>query len=293
MAKLPSRIFKYVGPERIDVIKCLKIRFTQPSCCNDPFEAQTCIDGLEDETLLRDQMERTDRQHYRTYVLRYGAKASSFETFKKRFGLDYDAAVKAVRADSSGTRQRAAEATRTFWDSLGLLSLTATENNLLMWAHYTDGHKGMVLEFNPEHPFLNPPDCEHPNPSEKEQDIQFGEMTPVGYSSIRPRRRLGESFRIIDFFTKSPDWNYEQEWRVIRPLAESDFQKPTPEGTVHLFAVPPECIKRVVMGCCMEPKTRTELLNAIAANPNLRHIQIEKAKLDLDVFRLNYVSRDV
>ncbi|HLH55678.1 MAG TPA: DUF2971 domain-containing protein [Verrucomicrobiae bacterium] len=289
--KIPPKIFKYVGPERIDIIKHLTVRFTQPSCCNDPFEAQTCIEGLEDESLLREQMERIDREKYRTHVLRNGPiLAGTFEEFRKLIGSDYDAAIKAVKADLSGSRQRAAAATRTFWDTLGLLSLTETENNILMWAHYTDGHKGMLLEFDPAHSFLKPPDCDHPNPDERQNDIQFGAMAPVTYSTKRPRRRLGEQFRIADFFTKSPQWGYEHEWRVIQLLERSHTQKQTPGGMVHLFTIPPECVRRVVIGCCMGAQNRAELLKAIRSNAQLKHVQIQETQLDLDVFQLNYVS---
>lgn len=293
MAGVPDAIFKYVGPERIDIIKNFKIRFTQPSCCNDPFEAQLCIDPLEDEAVIKKHVAKLILVDYRQYVLHestLGKQPASLEKFRQRIEIHYESRMRHLRVNRRLARERAAERVRKFWDDLGLLSLTATENNLLMWAHYTDGHKGMVIEFDAKHPFLKLTDSSHPNPSERERDIQFGALTPVVYSSDRPRHHLGEIPQPVDFFTKSPEWSYEREWRVVRLLAESDSQKPTPQGTVHLFAVPPECIKRVVMGCCMEQKTRTELLNAFAVNPTLRHVQIEEAKLDLDTFRLNYVS---
>ena len=52
MAELPERILKYVSPDRTDILKTLQIRFTQPSCFNDPFEAQLAIGGLDDEALV-------------------------------------------------------------------------------------------------------------------------------------------------------------------------------------------------------------------------------------------------
>ena len=46
-------LFKYLRPERIDVIEKLEIRFTQPGALNDPFELRPRIESLvsEAETL--------------------------------------------------------------------------------------------------------------------------------------------------------------------------------------------------------------------------------------------------
>src|ERR1043166_8666164 len=38
-------VFKYCPPERIDILKNLKIRLTQPVCFNDPFEAFALVKG--------------------------------------------------------------------------------------------------------------------------------------------------------------------------------------------------------------------------------------------------------
>jgi len=39
-------LFKYIRPERLDVIDNLEIRFTQPNALNDPFELHPPIDSI-------------------------------------------------------------------------------------------------------------------------------------------------------------------------------------------------------------------------------------------------------
>ena len=39
-------LYKYLSPERIDVLEKLKIRFTQPGDFNDPYEGKPAISGL-------------------------------------------------------------------------------------------------------------------------------------------------------------------------------------------------------------------------------------------------------
>ena len=120
MADLPKAIFKYVSPERTDILEKLRIRFTQPSRTNDPFEAELCLD-LEDEALIAKKAEDKFGE---------AAAAQVMQEFRK---------------DRQRFRERAAEEVRKIkiWDDMGILSLSATENDLLMWAHYANSHTGL------------------------------------------------------------------------------------------------------------------------------------------------------
>ena len=166
MADLPKAIFKYVSADRIDILKDLKIRFTQPSCFNDPFEALLCID-LEEEALIRK---------------RVGDKFGEIAAAQ---------VMQELRKDPRSARERAAEAARKTWEDMGILSLSATENNLLMWAHYTSSHSGMLIEFDPKHPFLHRPQIT--------SEVDFGTLVEVAYSGKRPRYQ---------------DWRYSRSERL-------------------------------------------------------------------------------
>jgi hypothetical protein len=283
MAALPKRIFKYVSPDRIDILKDLQIRFTQPSCFNDPFEAQLCIDGFDDEALLTRKLEAGVGGRYRKHVLQQrlsGGQAISYDKFIEIEGAHRKQVIQELMKDPQPFRESAAESVRTFWDDIGILSLSETENDLLMWAHYTNSHAGMLIEFNLKHPPFHPP--------QGASKVDFGILVQVSYSKQRPRHRIGDIPDPSDFCIKSEDWRYEQEWRVFRELKESDNKVINGSETVHLFNLPPESVKRVVMGYRMEWKKRKELKDIVCANPALRDVQIEEAKPDLDAFRLNY-----
>src|ERR1035441_3397334 len=40
----------------------------------------------------------------------------------------------------------------------GIICFTERPDSLLMWGHYTDGHRGFVVEFDPEHELFSPRD---------------------------------------------------------------------------------------------------------------------------------------
>lgn len=84
----------------------------------------------------------------------------------------------------------------------GVLSLSAKNNNILMWSHYADYHKGFCIEF--KRSFGN----------------ALGSTQPVQYVREYPRFNYFDDLpgniakRII--LTKADDWSYETEWRGIQ-----------------------------------------------------------------------------
>jgi len=91
-------------------------------------------------------------------------------------------------------------------DQLGVYCLTTSRDNILMWAHYSDNHKGFCLEFDGQGPF-------------------FQRALPIEYSGVLPTFNildltLGESQRYASKFAellliKAEDWRYQNEWRIV------------------------------------------------------------------------------
>jgi hypothetical protein len=83
----------------------------------------------------------------------------------------------------------------------GVLCFSRDWQNPVLWSHFADGHRGMVLGF----------------------DVNDDLLKNVNYVAARP------VFRNIDertvhklLFTKFQDWQYEQETRVFTRLQERD-----------------------------------------------------------------------
>ncbi len=86
-------------------------------------------------------------------------------------------------------------------DNVGVLSLSATDRNILLWSHYAAGHTGLCFKFIATNhtPF-------------------FGRALPVTYAQTYPEIDvLSPPDKQIDAFllTKAKDWCYEDEWRII------------------------------------------------------------------------------
>jgi Protein of unknown function (DUF2971) len=98
-------------------------------------------------------------------------------------------------------------------ESLRVLCFSHTNENLLLWAHYADNHRGICLEYG----FTD--------------DVHRGQCFPVNYSGIQPVLERVERYpasvpaagslsihkdrEANVFLTKSQDWSYEQEYRLL------------------------------------------------------------------------------
>lgn len=99
------------------------------------------------------------------------------------------------------------------FDDTGIISFTESYNNLLMWSHYADEHKGIVVEF--DYHILNT----HFNKviglsSSLERVLYNRERHEILPHATSPK---------INLLTKSDDWIYEKEHRVITKISNADY----------------------------------------------------------------------
>jgi hypothetical protein len=104
------------------------------------------------------------------------------------------------------------ETFRRIAEGLGILCLAERPDNLLMWAHYADHHRGLVIGFDRKNHFFN---------RKRSANDEFYHLRQVKYSKERPQRFLRHMDAVDVFLTKSEEWAYESEWRMaFRSLIE-------------------------------------------------------------------------
>jgi hypothetical protein len=178
------------------------IRLTQPTALNDPFEASFCTKSLNELAAQFDETMAHDPEF---------GELSFSQYIEKRM------------------------------HNIGVVSLSENKENLLMWAHYADEHKGLVAGIS-HHPMLGSifenlfrADT-YINTSWSEEYSPFdGTPKPVNYrKGLRYRNDKFDydysniiaegADRILYevFMQKSDEWIYEQEYRVVLRLEQAD-----------------------------------------------------------------------
>jgi len=147
---------------------------------------------------------------------------------------------------------------------------------MLMWTHYASQHFGVVAELDENHPWFN----ERTTASD---DIRH--LVKVSYVQ-NPHPRTWKQVNGTDMlYTKSAEWTYEREWRIIRPLKDGTEVSPGK----FCFDVPANAVRSIIFGCRTTPTLEAEIRTAIVANSALSHVRFKRAKL-ADVGKIELVG---
>ena len=263
------KLYKYVPAERATFFEDRLVRFTQPSLLNDPFELSAQVDVTLPlaktveimSSLLPDLVASVNM----------GPKSGDLDAVAAMVvsltGGLYDAIDQTM--DDLGTNLPGVLERR-----IGVFSLSETATDRLMWAHYAEGGRGFVIEFDTVHPFFN---------TDADDDDSPTVLRQVLYTNSRPHGAISmpleeNDTKLLDalLFTKPSDWAYEREWRVIGELCTASETLSHKDGPICLFEVPTECITGVVFGQKMPQEPRDRIIRALAANDGFRSVTISE-----------------
>jgi len=141
-----------------------------------------------------------------------------------------------------------------------------------MWSHYTNNHKGICLEFGLE-------------------SQVFGSAMEVKYVSSYPKwlpHLMEESIRAQVLLTKSEDWRYEKEYRIIG-LTEG-LARPLGPLTGHPLAVrdgflslPLGALKAVIAGCEADYEEIKQIVASAALDLKVKRAVRSPSKYRLEI----------
>jgi hypothetical protein len=147
-----------------------------------------------------------------------------------------------------------------------ILSLTVAPDISLMWSHYSNSHRGVVMRFRSISAFDSP----------------FGMAKPIVYTDVRPSF-FTESYLINSLaglesinnremtdaiiYTKMSDWTYEKEWRISSGHGRN---KAAPFEDIR-FGI--NELDGIIYGIQMSDGDKAEILDLSADYPNIELMQ--------------------
>lgn len=280
----PSRLYKYVIPDRVDILKNPLIRFTQPSALNDPFELQPIFSKFFSENELNEIFkpnfdffeealnrqlsklpEKTRRKIVEQLVLQV----------KKNPKILQEQIDKITPTIKTALYDFTPEAKKKFSDVLqtfGILSFSEKFDHTLLWAHYADSHRGFAIEFKTDHEFFNR------RRFENDELFHLRKVKYVNHQLAKTDIALSDMHGDDILATKEIAWEYEAEWRMIIPLASANK---TLEGSdkIYLYTFPLSSVTSVIVGARASPLLY-EGLRTILLSADYEHISLKMAKLN-------------
>ncbi len=273
--------YKYVTAERIDILQNRLIRFTQPDALNDPFEAKPHFHAFATKAGLASAFADMIRQAP-TVVWEDFRRVTQTNLDRRAFAdklegdPDYaDWLYKNVGLPDPLPKER--KKVRKWFKVVGILSLSETWDNLLMWAHYAEEHTGFVLMLDGSHDFFKGDNSL----------LGFAKPERVEYKSERPSTTIEEVTVPEIFLTKGFDWKYEKEWRYLKYLNGADERREEPNTyPVELFRLPLKCIRGVILGCRRSKELENNIVALRRDDPEFGHLQILQARASTRRYRL-------
>lgn len=148
-----------------------------------------------------------------------------------------------------------------------ILCLTESPAHSAMWFHYADQYKGVVLEF----------DCSDELDSAwlAAQPVSYLEAKPEVYDAygwakliMMPRELAIKTILNVSTYTKSPDWSYENEWRI------TSFKRPSDDGLFTDYKFNSKELLSIYLGPLISQTDKASLLVACAKYPNIKIFEV-------------------
>ncbi len=224
-----------------------EVYFSSPNDFNDPFDCQIPLIYSSSEQEWKDQLINEYRKRLPTNTPENQIK----HLIEKQFsGKDIGEEIKKL-------------ATKEIENALkhvGIYCLSKAKNNILMYSHYADNHRGVCLEFSG----IKGTMCSH--------------AKKVIYKTSFPRVKFIDSdFRTqgeVQLLTKSSFWKYEKEYRIL------DFG----EGP-QIYNFHEEELTGIILGSKF-PKPKYKLLRNLC-KCRTKNIKIYEAKVNPNKFALD------
>lgn len=246
----PPLLFKYVIPERLDVLEHAQIRFSPPLNTNDIFEVRQAFDllmGPKMQGLLKELATEVDidgaireaLDDSPVAFLNVDQAKSLFSTFGgggaenlMRGLLDDFIDHMPAQLNAQNTLDKLLD--RVAGNQL-LLSLSEKPDSSPMWAHYAANSSGFVLAFDTSSDFFR-----------RGERHEMQGLHKVEYFDGRVSEIVENPYAAL--ISKMSDWSYEHEWRLYAKIDESSDVREVNGASIHLVRFPREAVQRVILG---------------------------------------------
>lgn len=249
----PASLYKYYGdaPRNLDTIIANKMWYSAPCNFNDVFDCEITVD----ETAIINcalQMNPDKKK------IRPGSP------MWKQVGRTMRREIKSFCSTFEEMRC-----------ATGISCLSESDDSLLMWAHYANNHRGMCVEYDL---------------TEINRQLLFTPV-PIIYSDERVCYKTLNSdtaetdavaLLIRSLTSKSEEWSYEHEWRIIREDSACGGKWDAEKKGALLDMIRPSSI---TLGCAAE----AEFEKSVKKHCEEEGIPLYKMQKDTSQYRLNKV----
>ena len=253
---MPKYLYRYEKFDKycISNLKRQKIWFSVPKSFNDPFEFAFKLKSI------------SNKECELVYKKLYQEKWDK-EPRKEEY-LSNGKIKDLIKRDIDKTTEEIFQKEKLNLDeNSGVCCFSEKNDDILMWSHYADSHKGFCLEFDTQYEPFN-------KAFKVNYSLEVPTIDPLVFLpdlNYPPEKMMAEYEKILA--TKYKCWEYEKEWRIFH------------EKTNQLYGYLPQSLTGIYFGSEMEP-AHIEILALIlqGQNPYTKFYRVSK---DIEHFKVN------
>ncbi len=255
----PRYLYKYYSDKSCGFksVKNCKLWFSAPCNYNDVFDCEISVDEKGIFESICNSI--PDKHGVRTgspmwYKLRDVSKSS----------------VKKLRSELTAIR-----------NTLGIACFSEVDDSVLMWSHYANNHAGICVEYDIKGIV---------------EELKFSPV-PVLYSNervvidsldIKSLDSLAKERFIHCIVTKSRDWSYEKEWRIIRDQGACGDKWDTTQKGALLDMIRPHSL---ILGC-MAKEDLEEQAKVYCSDFKINLYKMEKSEDTYSLIKKSIIEYD-
>jgi hypothetical protein len=284
-------MYKYCGDWGVDVVRFLQLKVTPPDQFNDLFEFMPAPTGCFNQSDLSAMIADEKVMHEDFATLKaQGAPLQDFESYRRYLQqqIQSEKFIDKLKEEfeTIESPDRCKNLCKEVSGSLGLVCFTTKRDNLLMWSHYANGHKGLVIGFDSDHAFFNQRcrlrPVEYP---EGEDDRRF-----VWDFSLNPGDDGYQSMAETFIVTKSRRWHYEDEWRMLLDLETLERRLICGGVLGHFINFPVDAITEIILGYRCPFDTEQAVREAMKLHGLAPGDKLLRAEPHATEFKLQFVN---
>lgn len=277
----PPVVYKYVGAERIDVLRNGNIRFTPPLNTNDIFEVRQTFEmlaGPKMQELFAEQATALDINDTLIDAMKDTPLAGMSpdklkQAFQAATGGDLETSLQGIMSillnDAIFPKMNSPKVMDDLLTKLGsdliCLSLTERFDSSPMWAHYAGNSTGFVIAFETDNIFFRRGDA-----------VERQGLHKITYFDGKIAEVMDDVYAA--FMSKQNDWAYEREWRLYVKADQASKTLTVDTDTIHLVDFPREAVQRVILGLRASEELVADMLSLLASQ--YPHAQLTRLQAD-------------
>jgi len=277
----PATHYKYVTAHVAKIILVnYKLRWSSPVLFNDPFDVQRDFNfGFELDELAEPvvneilrlisadsipDLSRNPSAAFLIHMLRRRDNTLLWDTIIPELPKLIKEGLELARENSY---KQIKEQWSEFIPDFRILCFSEVYDHPLMWSHYADSHKGVVLGFQ---------SVDSSSIWNVSQPVTYQDSPPMWASrdewvSILTGQANLDLTSVFTKYacTKTPEWAYEKEWRII------SFCRKGETGHYSDYGFNPRELKSVYLGCDIPKEEADEI--ALLLQYDLAHVKLYRA----------------